>query len=287
MPCSGIARGRRKAAVKEVMSLCVCFHQAQPARSSFSSFSATHVYGRSFFWKAFSCSTWSETSLPSLNFQSFQGQGKVRPGPKVQSFRERCMEGLGALLLESKKWDCFMRRRWKCGKRHYLPFVFSGFLTNIIKCSCHGLFSTYTASMIYKYCISGGLLFPKPCRHWAHHCPQPIHLPPTQPWPHEKNKSPPFLTSVFSQVPEMGYPTTPHPFFSYLKPTQCSGLPASTSSRVWRGKRVEHHLGKHLEESLGNLVSCPSLEEARKLQRCDVWQLQIACTEAMWSAWLQ
>lgn len=101
------------------------------------------------------------------------GQDKVRAGAREQSFAEGCTEDLGALLLGCEKWEHFMYRRWKCGRRHYLPFVFSSVvLTSNLKCTCHGLFSTYTASM-HKHFISGGLLSPQLCRHQAHKCHQP------------------------------------------------------------------------------------------------------------------
>jgi len=87
--------------------------------------------------------------------------------------------------------------------------------------------------------------------------------------------------NVFSQVPEMSHSTALHPFLSYLKPTTELRATCIYFVWIWRGKRVEHHLGKDLDTSLGNLVPCPPRAGAGKLHGHDGWRLQRAHREVM------
>lgn len=132
---------------------------------------------------------------------------------------------------------------------------------------------------MYRHCISGGLLSSQLWKHSPHRSPQPTHLPLTQHSHNEKNE---LNESSFSnRCIQPGPWNEPSQLFLLSSPLwnspQCSGLPASTFSRIWRGKRAEHHLGKDLVESCGNLVSCSSQAKASKLQNCDIWHL--ICTE--------
>lgn len=136
----------------------------------------------------------------------------------------------------------------------------------------------YTVST-YRHCISGGLLSSQLCKHHPYKSSQPTYPPLTQHSHNEKNE---LNEASFSN--RCTYPdpwNEPSQLFLLSSPTwsppQCSGLPASTFYRVWRGKRAEHHLGKDLAESHGNLVSFSSQTEACKMQSCDVWHLHRAC----------
>lgn len=139
----------------------------------------------------------------------------------------------------------------------------------------------YTVCM-YRHCISGRMLYSQLCKHCPHKSPQP-----TQPlWLNTPTvrmnwMSPPFLTGVFSQVPEIrhlsysSFPLLPETHHSaqgclhLLFPESGEGRGQSIIwEKTWVFPKAEY---------CGNLVSSSSQAEASKLQSPDVCHLDRAC----------